>query len=262
VLLDPGGERFMHKYSPQWKDLAPRDVVARAIHMEMEQGDYSHVLLDIGSHMPAAKLKARFPRIYAECLRVGIDITREPIPVGAHCSCGGVAVDRWGPSSLATQFAVGEVACTGLHGANRLASTSLLEGLVWGDRAGRRVDEALRAGRAPIPRRDDIPPWDESGLTKESDPALIMGDMQTIQNIMWHYVGLVRSGDRIARAIRELRHLQGEIEMFTGRRSSRRIDRAAQPVRALIIAQAAYHNRQSRGCHFRTDAAEAGDRLL
>jgi L-aspartate oxidase len=224
------------------------------------------VLLDIGSHMPAAKLKARFPRIYAECLRVGIDITKEPIPVvpAAHYSCGGIAVDSWGQSSIGNLFAVGEVSCTGLHGANRLASTSLLEGLVWGDRAGRRIAELFQSASLPIPTRDDVPPWDESGLTKESDPALIMGDMQTIQNIMWHYVGLVRSGDRIARAIRELRHLQGEIETFYRRTklSDGLIGLRNAVEVALIIAQAAYHNRQSRGCHYRADAVEAGERLL
>jgi L-aspartate oxidase len=266
VLLDPGGKRFMQRYSPEWKDLAPRDVVARAIHMEMERGDYSHVLLDIGSHMPAAKLKGRFPRIYAECLRVGIDITKEPIPVvpAAHYSCGGIAVDEGGQSSIVNLFAVGEVSCTGLHGANRLASTSLLEGLVWGDRAGRRIAEMFQGATPPKPTRDDVPAWDESGLTKESDPALIMGDMQTIQNIMWHYVGLVRSGDRIARAIRELRHLQGEIETFYRRTklSDGLIGLRNAVEVALIIAQAAYHNRQSRGCHYRADAVEAGERLL
>jgi len=266
VLLDPAGRPFMQKYSPEWKDLAPRDIVARAIHMEMETGDYSHVMLDIGSHMPAQKLKSRFPRIYAECKRVGLDISHEPIPVvpAAHYSCGGIAVDAWGVSSIANLFAVGEVSCTGLHGANRLASTSLLEGLVWGDRAGRKIEEALRLGPRPIPTREDVPPWDESGLINDSDPALIQGDMQTIQNIMWHYAGLVRSGDRLARAIRELRHLQNEIETFYQRTklSDGLIGLRNAVEVALIIAHSAYHNRQSRGCHFRADAVEAGDRLL
>ena len=110
----------------------------------------------------------------------------------------------------------------------------------------------------PIPARDDVPAWDESGLTKESDPALIQGDMQTIQNIMWHYVGLVRSGDRLSRAIRELRHLQNEIETFYRRTklSDGLIGLRNAVEVALIVAQAAYHNRQSRGCHFRADAAE------
>jgi L-aspartate oxidase len=266
VLLDPLGHPFMHKYSPEWKDLAPRDVVARAIHEEMETGGYSHVLLDIGSHIQPDVLRSRFPGIYAECKRVGINITRESIPVvpAAHYFCGGVAVDTWGRSTIQNLYAVGEVSCTGLHGANRLASTSLLEGLVWGDRAGRQIQQELEAGSFRIPTREDIPPWDESGLIADTDPALIQGDMQTIQNIMWHYVGLIRSGDRLARAIRELRHLQNEIETFY--RMTRLSDgliglRNAVEV-ALIVAQAAYHNRQSRGCHFRSDAVEVGDRLL
>jgi L-aspartate oxidase len=182
----------------------------------------------------------------------------------AHYFCGGVAVDEWGQSSIANLYAVGEVSCTGLHGANRLASTSLLEGLVWGHRAADSVEKALSKRIPPIPTREDIPAWDESNLTKDSDPALIQGDMQTIQNIMWHYVGLIRSGDRLARAIRELRHMQNEIETFY--RKTKLSDgliglRNAVEV-SLIIAQAAQHNRQSLGCHYRTDAVEAGDRLL
>ncbi len=257
---------FMEKYSPEWKDLAPRDVVARAIHSEMEIHGSSYVLLDIASHMSVEALKARFPNIYAECMRVGLDITREPIPVvpAAHYSCGGVAVDENGQSSIANLYAVGEVSCTGLHGANRLASTSLLEGLVWGYRAAQKIEATLSVSSLSIPSREQVPAWDESGLTEDSDPALIQGDMQTIQNIMWHYVGLIRSGDRLARAIRELRHLQNEIETFYQKTklSDGLIGLRNAVEVSLIIAQAAYHNRQSRGCHFRTDAVEAGDRLL
>jgi L-aspartate oxidase len=266
ILLTPDGQPFMEKYSPEWKDLAPRDVVARALHLEMEAQGYSYMLLDIASHMPADEIRARFPNIYAECMRVGIDMSREPIPVvpAAHYFCGGVAVDEWGQSSIANLYAVGEVSCTGLHGANRLASTSLLEGMVWGHRAAEHVEQALEKEMPRIPIREEIPAWDESNLTKDSDPALIQGDMQTIQNIMWHYVGLIRSGDRLARAIRELRHMQNEIETFY--RKTKLSDgliglRNAVEV-SLIIAQAAQHNRQSLGCHYRTDAVEAGDRLL
>jgi L-aspartate oxidase len=265
-LLTPDGKPFMEKYAPEWKDLAPRDVVARAIHQEMEAHNYSYVLLDIASYMPADVIRNRFPNIYAECQRVGLDITHEPIPVvpAAHYFCGGVAVDEWGHSSINDLYAIGEVSCTGVHGANRLASTSLLEGLVWGDRAARHIEKTLSAVHPKVPAMDNIPAWDESGLTQDSDPALIQGDMQTIQNIMWHYVGLIRSGDRLSRAIRELRHMQNEIETFY--RVTKLSDgliglRNAVEV-ALVIAQAARHNRQSRGCHFRTDAVETGDRLL
>lgn len=258
----------MADYSPEWKDLAPRDIVARAIHHQMEINGYSHVLLDIASNMPAEAIRERFPNIYATCLKSGLDISQEAIPVvpAAHYFCGGVSVDEWGRSSIRNLYAVGEVSATGLHGANRLASTSLLEGLVWGNRAAQHIEARFQKDSRPyIPGRDDVPPWDESNLTYESDPALIQGDMQTIKNIMWHYVGLERSADRLSRAIRELRHLWNEIETFyrqtklsDGLIGLRNAVEAAQ-----TVAQAARHNRQSRGCHYRQDAViNEGDRLI
>jgi L-aspartate oxidase len=268
VLLTPEGRAFMAEYSPEWKDLAPRDVVARAIHHQMETHGYSHVLLDLASRMKPEEICEHFPNIYKKCLEHGIDITREPIPVvpAAHYFCGGVLVDEWGRTNIDNLYALGEISCTGLHGANRLASSSLLEGLVWGDRAGRDIEAALDSLHPlPIPGRDDVPPWDESGLVAEADSALIQGDMQTIQNIMWHYVGLARNTERLARAIRELRHLWNEIETFY--RVTKLSDgliglRNAVEV-ALIIADAALHNRQSRGCHYREDPATLeGDRLF
>jgi len=268
VLLTPDGRAFMADYSPEWKDLAPRDVVARAIHHQMETHGHSYVLLDIASRMSADAIRARFPNIHATCLNVGIDITREPIPVvpAAHYFCGGVSVDEWGRSSIANLHAVGEVSCTGLHGANRLASTSLLEGLVWGNRAAQHIEDALSQTTPPdIPSFEEVPPWDESGLVADADPALIQGDMQTIQNIMWHYVGLVRSADRLSRAIRELRHLWNEIETFyrTTRLSDGLIGLRNAVEIALIVAQSARHNRHSRGCHYRTDSVSIeGDRLI
>ncbi len=268
VLLTPDGRAFMADYSPEWKDLAPRDVVARAIHHQMETHGYSHVLLDIASHMDPDAIRTRFPNIYMTCKKAGIDITGEPIPVvpAAHYFCGGVLVDEWGRSNIENLYAVGEISCTGLHGANRLASTSLLEGLVWGNRAA--IDIADRLDHCPdqrLPGRDDIPAWDESGLVADADSALIQGDMQTIQNIMWHYVGLARNTERLSRAIRELRHLWNEIETFyrTTRLSDGLIGLRNAVEVSLIIAQAAFHNRQSRGCHFREDAVTIeGDRLI
>jgi L-aspartate oxidase len=268
ILLTPNGHPFMGEYSPEWKDLAPRDVVARAIHHEMETKGYSYVLLDIASRMPADAIRARFPYIRGECLKVGIDIAREPIPVvpAAHYFCGGVLVDQWGQSSIANLYAVGEISCTGVHGANRLASTSLLEGLVWGNSSAQHIEESLnKSAFTPRTTFDEVSPWDESGLVADADPALIQGDMQNIQNIMWHYVGLVRSGERLSRAIRELRHLWNEIETFY--RTTKLADgliglRNAVEV-ALLVAQAAQHNRQSRGCHYRQDSASVeGDRLI
>ncbi len=267
ILVTPEGRAFMADYAPEWKDLAPRDIAARAIHHEMERNGYSYVLLDIASRLPAEAIRERFPNIHQQCLKAGIDITRDPIPVvpAAHYFCGGVLVDEWGRSSIESLFAVGEISCTGVHGANRLASTSLLEGLVWGNRAAMRIEESLASGHLPHIEFENVPWWDESGLVADADPALIQGDMQTIQNIMWHYVGLVRSAERLSRAIRELRHLWNEIETFY--RTTKLDDgliglRNAVEV-ALIVAQAARHNRQSRGCHFRQDsAATEGDRLI
>jgi L-aspartate oxidase len=268
VLLTPDKRAFMADYSPEWKDLAPRDVVARAIHDQMERNGYSYVLLDIASHMQADAIRTRFPNIYAKCIQSGIDITQEPIPVipAAHYFCGGVLVDEWGRSNIENLYALGEISCTGLHGANRLASTSLLEGLVWGDRAGCHIEgELANNGARKLPGREDIPPWDESGLVADADTALIQGDMQTIQNIMWHYVGLVRNTERLSRAIRELRHLWNEIETFyrTTKLSDGLIGLRNAVEVAQIIAEAALHNRQSRGCHFREDSHTVeGERLI
>jgi len=268
VLISPDGYAFMADYSPQWKDLAPRDVVARAIHNQMEIHSYSHVFLDIASKMQASAIKARFPNIWATCLKAGIDITQEPIPVvpAAHYFCGGVLVDQWGRSNIENLYVVGEASCTGVHGANRLASTSLLEGLVWGKRAAGKIEETIsQEPLSKMPCLNDLPTWDESGLVSEPDPALIQGDMQTIQNIMWHYVGLVRSADRLARAIRELRHLWNEIETFyqTTKLSDGLIGLRNAVEVALLVAQAAHHNRQSRGCHYRKDSfLSDGGRLI
>ena len=268
ILISPQGRAFMADYSPHWKDLAARDVVARAIHHQMETHGYPHVLLDIASRMRAAAIKDRFPNIWSTCLKAGIDITSEPIPVvpAAHYFCGGVLADQWGRSNIENLYVVGEASCTGVHGANRLASTSLLEGLVWGNRAAEQMEASMGSNSlAELPSSDALPAWDDSGLVADPDPALIQGDMQTIQNIMWHYVGLVRSGDRLSRAIRELRHLWNEIETFyrTTKLSDGLIGLRNAVEAALIVARAAYHNRQSRGCHYRQDSVLSdGDRLI
>lgn len=267
ILITPDGNAFMEQYAPEWKDLAPRDVTARAIHHEMESKGYSYVLLDIASRMSAGAIRDRFPNIYKQCLKAGVDMTRDPIPVvpAAHYFCGGVLVDEWGRSNIERLYAVGEISCTGVHGANRLASTSLLEGLVWGNRAATHIEKSLNQGQLLRTEFNSVPSWDESGLIADADPALIQGDMQTIQNIMWHYVGLVRSAERLSRAIRELRHLWNEIETFY--RTTKLDDgliglRNAVEV-AQIVAQAARHNRQSRGCHYRQDSGiVGGDRLI
>jgi len=257
-LLDPNGQPFMDRYDPVWKDLAPRDVVARAIHMEMLEHGYEHVYLDIASKRDAAYIRERFPQLIETCAPYGIDPTTEPIPVvpAAHYFCGGVLVDDWGRTDFAGLYAVGEVSCTGLHGANRLASTSLLEGLVWGDRAPRDIqskpDDAVAFDR--------VPEWIYLG-EDDPDPALLEGDMTTIRNVMWHYVGLIRTEERLARADRELRHLAHETEMFY--RSARLNDaliglrNATQVARTVTFA--AQRNHFSRGTHYRADDLSQND---
>jgi L-aspartate oxidase len=252
VLLTPKGDPFMAKYAPEWKDLAPRDVVARAIHTEMLENDYEHVYLDIASKRPADFIRERFPKLTETCRQYGIDPTAQPIPVvpAAHYFCGGVLVDAWGRSSMEGLYAVGEVSCTGVHGANRLASTSLLEGLTWGDRAARHVlenpREAIEEAR--------VPSWVYVG-DAPPDPALIEGDMTTLKNVMWNYVGLVRTESRLARAERELRHLAHEIEDFyrTTRVNDSLIGLRNAVQAARTVTYAARRNKVSRGAHFRAD---------
>jgi L-aspartate oxidase len=170
VLLTPDGRPFMERYAPEWKDLAPRDVVARAIFNEMLEHGYPYVLLDVASRRPAAYLRERFPGIYGHCLQQNLDITQQPIPVvpAAHYFCGGVLVDLAGRSTIPGLYAVGEVTCTGVHGANRLASTSLLEGLVWGDQAAQDIRQQPAA--APLPD-SAVPAWDDSGWWAKPTPT-------------------------------------------------------------------------------------------
>lgn len=251
-LVHGNGEPFMQQYAPEWKDLAPRDIVARSIHQEILKRDISHVYLDLRSYIPAQKIKEHFPTIYETCLKYDIDITRHLVPVvpAAHYSCGGVWVDEWGQTTIRHLYAVGEVACTGVHGANRLASSSLLEGAVWGKRSAQHILQTIADQLVYNPA--DIPPWRDEGF-ETPDPALISQDMSHIQHIMWNYVGLVRTSPRLKRAIRELRNLENEIELFY--RVTRPIDSLVglrNAVRtAIIVTLAAWENKTSMGCHYR-----------
>ena len=253
-LVNADGEPFMQKYDPKWKDLAPRDVVARSIHQEMLLHDVSNVYLDLTSYIPAETIRASFPNIYQSCLEYGVDITKDLVPVvpAAHYAIGGVWVDEWGLTSIDHLYAVGEVACTGVHGANRLASTSLLEGLVWGQRAASHIRDQI--AKHPLHNPDDIPPWEDVG-TYDPDPALISQDMYHIKSIMWNYVGLIRNRWRLERALRELRNLENEIERFY--RVTRVTDSLIglrNAVRsAIIVTSAAWENKKSMGCHYRED---------
>jgi len=183
-------------------------------------------------------------------------MTREPIPVvpAAHYFCGGVWVDEWGCSTLRDLYAVGEVSCTGVHGANRLGSASLLEGLVWGWRAAQDIAQVIGQRERLHVNPRDIPPWYDTGRYV-ADRALITQDMSTIKHIMWNYVGLVRSSHRLARAIDELRHLRSEVDRFyhTAQLSDSLIGLRNSVQGALTVALAAWENRSSRGCHYRED---------
>jgi L-aspartate oxidase len=247
------GATFMERYSEK-RDLAPRDEVTRAIYEEMTNSNSSYVLLDLASYAKV-DIKKRFPHIYRTCLQYGIDITREPIPVvpAAHYCCGGVLVDSWGRSSLRNLYAVGEVSCTGVHGANRLASTSLLEGLVWGTRAAQ--DIAAHFDPALPYEPEEIHPWYYPEREEEIDPALINQDWLSIRSTMWNYSGIIRTGKRLERAKADLEYLQHRIEKFY---KEARMDPTVVGLKhgiqvALMITHAALANSVSLGAHFRKD---------
>jgi L-aspartate oxidase len=247
------GQTFMEKYSDK-RDLAPRDEVTRAIYEEMTNSDSSYVLLDLASYAKV-DIKKRFPYIHKTCLEYGIDITREPIPVvpAAHYCCGGVLVDEWGRSSLGNLYAVGEVSCTGVHGANRLASTSLLEGLVWGTRAAQ--DIASHFDPALPYEQEDIHPWYYPEREEEIDPALVNQDWLTIRSTMWNYAGIIRTRKRLERAKADLEYLRHRIEKFY---KEAKMDPKVVELKhgiqvALMITHAALANPVSLGAHFRKD---------
>jgi L-aspartate oxidase len=260
-LLNAKGERFMKRYVGEAQELAPRDEVARAIHEELSATGAPCVYLDIANHNPGkVEIPVRFPKIHAYLKERGIDMAKDPIPVvpAAHYSCGGVLVDLEGRvRQIEALYAVGEVSCTGLHGANRLASTSLLEGLVWGWRAG----EAAATGRdqaslRELPAiRERIPAWDAAGLADEADPLLVRQDWINLRHIMWNYAGIVRTAKRLRRAVDDLSYLAHRIESFyrTTRLTRGLIELRNGVVTARTVAQAALMNRRSFGCHYRKD---------
>ncbi|NTV82233.1 MAG: FAD-binding protein, partial [Candidatus Aminicenantes bacterium] len=245
------GRTFMERYSPQ-RDLAPRDEVARAIYEEMIVTNSNFVLLDLAPYAKVKDIRERFPTIYKTCLEEGVDITKSPIPVvpAAHYCCGGVLADAWGRTSLAGLYAVGEVACTGVHGANRLASTSLLEGLVWGTRAAR--DIAVRFDDSRPDRASEIHRWYHPKDEEAIDPALINQDWLTIRSTMWNYAGIIRTRKRLNRAKSDLEYLSHRIEKFyqAARLEPDLIGLRHGILVALMIARAALANPVSRGAHF------------
>ncbi|HEY6899501.1 MAG TPA: FAD-binding protein, partial [Puia sp.] len=254
ILRNGKGRAFMEKYDPR-KDLAPRDIVARAIDSEMKKAGVEHVYLDC-RHMDQEKFIEHFPNIHAKCKSIGIDVAKDVIPVApaAHYSCGGIKVDEWGRTSIRNLYACGECSSTGLHGANRLASNSLLEALVFSHRCFldsiRQVDQ--------VEFKDHIPDWNTEGTTEPEEMILITQSLKELQLLMSDYVGIVRTNVRLQRALKRLDLLHEEIESLyeTTAVSPQLCEvRNLITVGYLIVKEAAFR-KESRGLHYNTDYPE------
>ncbi|HKB53604.1 MAG TPA: L-aspartate oxidase, partial [Ramlibacter sp.] len=248
-LLRPDGTRFMPQHD-QRGELAPRDVVARAIDFEMKKGGFDCVYLDI-SHQPGAFILEHFPNIHARCLELGIDITKQPIPVvpAAHYTCGGIHTDLSGRTDLAGLHAIGETAYTGLHGANRLASNSLVECMVF----ARAAAHDIRA--TALPRPPEVPGWDVSRVTDPDESVVISHNWDELRRSMWDYVGIVRTNKRLERAAHRIRLLEEEIHEFY---ANFHVTRDLLELRNLVtvadlIVKSAQARHESRGLHFSRD---------
>jgi len=251
-LLLPGGEPFMHAHDPRG-ELAPRDVVARAIDYEMKRRGLDHVLLDI-HHKPAAFIQEHFPTIYRRCRELGYDLAREPIPVvpAAHYTCGGVVTDLAARTDLDALYAVGECAFTGLHGANRLASNSLLECLVFGEAAARDIARCLPA--AP-PADAALPAWDETRVTDADEQVVVSHNWDELRRGMWDYVGIVRTTKRLERAQHRVDLLREEIREYyrNFKVTNDLIELRNLVLVAELIIRSAMARRESRGLHYTRD---------
>jgi L-aspartate oxidase len=252
LLKRPDGTRFMSEHDAR-EELAPRDVVARAIDFEMKKRGLDCVYLDI-SHKPADFLERHFPTIFQRCLELGIDITKQPIPVvpAAHYSCGGILTDLHGRTDIEGLYAVGEVACTGLHGANRLASNSLLECLVLGKAAAE--DIRARASREAA----TLPDWDESRVTDADEEIVISHNWDELRRFMWDYVGIVRTNKRLQRALNRINLLSEEIGEFyrNFRVGNDLIELRNLVLTAELIVRCALQRHESRGLHYSRDYPE------
>jgi len=251
ILRNKKGEAFMEKYDPR-KDLAPRDIVARAIDSEMKKGGTEHVYLDC-RHMDIKKFREHFPNIYETCKTVGIDVAIHMIPVApaAHYSCGGIKTDEWGHTSIRNLYACGECASTGLHGANRLASNSLLEALVFAHRCYLDSVEKIKA----LSFREDLPDWNAEGTTAPGEMILITQSIKELQLLMSDYVGIVRTNIRLNRALKRLDLLHEEIEALyeTTLLSPQLCEVRNLITTGYLIVKGAQFRKESRGLHFNTD---------
>ncbi|HDQ41071.1 MAG TPA: L-aspartate oxidase [Desulfonatronum sp.] len=256
-LINNRGHAFMTDYDPR-ADLAPRDIVTRAIVDEMLKTGEDFVYLDAAKYCDQ-DLAERFPTIYQKCLELGVDMTKQPIPVvpAAHYFCGGILVDLRGRTTIERLSAGGECTCTGVHGANRLASTSLLEGLLWGHAIGQDITARVkRCTQISRKLKASIPGWKLLGDRRNEDPVLISQDWATIKHTMWNYVGIKRTTPRLRRAFDDLRDLDKRLHSFYKETliSKSLVDLFHGCLTAYIITTAAMRNTQSKGCHFRVDA--------
>jgi len=258
VLMTQDGQKFMKKYHSM-AELAPRDIVARAIDAELKKRGEEFVYLDI-THKNSQEIKTRFPNIYENCKSYNIDITAQPIPVvpAAHYMCGGVLTDIHGRTTITNLYACGEVACTGVHGANRLASNSLLEAVVFADQVYKHIISNLNS-RYTFP---GIPKWNDEGTFNQEEWVLISHDKEEIQSLMWDYVGIVRSNLRLKRALRRINLISKEIENFY---KKTKITAGLLELRNLVtvaklIINCAIYRKESRGLHYTTDYPNKDDR--
>ncbi|MGD0765073.1 MAG: FAD-binding protein, partial [Dehalococcoidia bacterium] len=251
ILRNSDGRAFMAGYHPQ-RDLAPRDVVARAIVEQMARSGSDHVDLDV-THLPPEKVSVRFPQIYRFCLEHGLDITKQPIPVSpaAHYMMGGVRTNTWGETNLSGLYACGEVACTGVHGANRLASNSLLETVVFAKRV---VDRTVSGEQAPSPPSlDALPLPDPAAVARRPAPPV---DRSRLQTLMWDDVGIIRSGESLTRARETLAAWDRDVVQPSDRPSH---ELANLLLAGRLVTEAALMREESRGAHYRTDFPEASE---
>jgi L-aspartate oxidase len=260
-LINSSGETFMEKYDSR-KELAPRDIVSRAIDLEIKKSRSDCVYLDI-THIEANEVRSRFPKIAKHCKEtLNLDIAKSPIPVvpAAHYLCGGIMTSLYGQTSMQNLYACGEVAHTGIHGANRLASNSLIEGMVFSYRAATKVINKIPQNFTRV----EIPDWDETGAVNRDEWFIIRHNLRQIQDLMWDYVGIVRSKPTLERSFRRVKLIYEETEDYYRRTklSPELLELRNMSAVAYMIILSALRRKESRGCHFMDDHPESDKKFL